>query len=78
MEEKINQCPNPFCKLPMVTLKVNKKVHEWHCTACGTSVDTKGARHFKRHVERHIDQGHVSDESGYVITKEGTNGQSTS
>lgn len=71
MEEHINECPNPFCKLPMTVLKLQKKVHEWHCLACGTSVDKEGKRHFKRHVERHIEQGHAGDESGYVETKGG-------
>lgn len=72
MEEHINECPNPFCKLPMTVLKLHKKPHEWHCLACGTSVEhSTGKRHFKRDVERHIEQGHAGDESGYVVTKEG-------
>ena len=56
MESKIHKCPNPSCTLPMRTLTVKKQAHERHCEACGTSVDRFGKVHYKREVERQIQE----------------------
>ncbi len=71
-QDKIRQCPNPLCKLSMRLLTVDKKPSEYYCTACETSQDKRG-NHFKRHVERYMEQGFVDEDAdtGYMVTKEG-------
>ena len=73
MTERIYTCPNPLCKLPMRALTVKKKLHEYFCETCETSVTKVGDKpkaHYKRHVERWMEQGHTDDEQEFKPVQE--------